>query len=100
MRKLTISLSLQGEKADLAVRDDRSSVDVSILSGQLRLDGLITSATLEDHADVAQLVERDLAKVEVAGSSPVVRSTQTPCRCTYRSSPSRMRSSPNSNSPS
>ncbi len=25
-------------------------------------------------ADVAQLVERDLAKVEVAGSSPVVRS--------------------------
>jgi hypothetical protein len=27
-----------------------------------------------DHADVAQLVERDLAKVEVAGSSPVVRS--------------------------
>ena len=27
------------------------------------------------HADVAQLVERDLAKVEVAGSSPVVRST-------------------------
>ena len=30
------------------------------------------------HADVAQLVERDLAKVEVAGSSPVVRSKQTP----------------------
>jgi hypothetical protein len=29
------------------------------------------------HADVAQLVERDLAKVEVAGSSPVVRSTRT-----------------------
>jgi hypothetical protein len=27
------------------------------------------------HADVAQLVERDLAKVEVAGSSPVVRSS-------------------------
>ena len=27
-----------------------------------------------NHADVAQLVERDLAKVEVAGSSPVVRS--------------------------
>ena len=26
------------------------------------------------YADVAQLVERDLAKVEVAGSSPVVRS--------------------------
>ena len=31
-------------------------------------------ATIEYHADVAQLVERDLAKVEVAGSSPVVRS--------------------------
>jgi hypothetical protein len=29
---------------------------------------------LTHHADVAQLVERDLAKVEVAGSSPVVRS--------------------------
>jgi hypothetical protein len=28
------------------------------------------------HADVAQLVERDLAKVEVAGSSPVVRSNK------------------------
>jgi hypothetical protein len=31
---------------------------------------------MELHADVAQLVERDLAKVEVAGSSPVVRSTR------------------------
>jgi hypothetical protein len=29
-------------------------------------------------ADVAQLVERDLAKVEVAGSSPVVRSRESP----------------------
>jgi hypothetical protein len=29
----------------------------------------------EANADVAQLVERDLAKVEVAGSSPVVRSS-------------------------
>ncbi len=29
---------------------------------------------MDFHADVAQLVERDLAKVEVAGSSPVVRS--------------------------
>ena len=26
------------------------------------------------HADLAHLVERDLAKVEVAGSSPVIRS--------------------------
>ena len=33
-------------------------------------------ATMGDHADVAQLVERDLAKVEVAGSSPVVRSSE------------------------
>ena len=33
-------------------------------------------ATIGDHADVAQLVERDLAKVEVAGSSPVVRSRE------------------------
>ena len=29
-------------------------------------------------ADVAQLVERNLAKVEVAGSSPVVRSRERP----------------------
>ncbi len=29
-------------------------------------------------ADVAQLVERNLAKVEVAGSNPVVRSKQNP----------------------
>ena len=28
-------------------------------------------------ADLAHLVERDLAKVEVAGSSPVIRSTET-----------------------
>lgn len=28
-----------------------------------------------DNAKIAQLVERDLAKVEVAGSSPVFRST-------------------------
>ncbi len=27
-----------------------------------------------NHADLAHLVERDLAKVEVAGSSPVIRS--------------------------
>ncbi len=27
------------------------------------------------HADLAHLVERDLAKVEVAGSSPVIRSS-------------------------
>ena len=27
-------------------------------------------------ADLAHLVERDLAKVEVAGSSPVIRSTE------------------------
>ena len=29
-----------------------------------------------DNAKVAQLVERDLAKVEVAGSNPVFRSTK------------------------
>ena len=30
------------------------------------------------HADVAQLVEHHLAKVRVAGSNPVVRSTRKP----------------------
>lgn len=34
-----------------------------------------SSAVLQFHAKIAQLVERDLAKVEVAGSSPVFRST-------------------------
>jgi hypothetical protein len=38
-------------------------------------------ATMGDHADVAQLVERDLAKVEVAGSSPVVRSRKFTVSC-------------------
>ena len=33
-----------------------------------------TSGNLKTRADVAQLVERNLAKVEVAGSIPVVRS--------------------------
>ncbi len=32
---------------------------------------------LAHHADVAQLVEHHLAKVGVAGSNPVVRSTET-----------------------
>jgi hypothetical protein len=31
---------------------------------------------MERHADVAQLVEHHLAKVGVAGSNPVVRSTR------------------------
>ena len=31
---------------------------------------------MQKHARVAQLVERDLAKVEAAGSSPVSRSFQ------------------------
>ena len=32
------------------------------------------TTTLSTSADLAHLVERDLAKVEVAGSSPVIRS--------------------------
>ncbi len=35
----------------------------------------IVVLTKFDNAKIAQLVERDLAKVEVAGSSPVFRST-------------------------
>ena len=42
-----------------------------------KLASAAESAIMEIHADVAQLVERDLAKVEVAGSSPVVRSIQS-----------------------
>ena len=40
-----------------------------------RLKGAPTRASLDEHADVAQLVEHHLAKVGVAGSNPVVRST-------------------------
>ena len=32
---------------------------------------------IDRYADLAHLVERDLAKVEVAGSSPVIRSTES-----------------------
>ena len=39
-----------------------------------RLKGTLTRASLDAHADVAQLVEHHLAKVGVAGSNPVVRS--------------------------
>ena len=35
-----------------------------------------TSRKTTDNARVAQLVERDLAKVEAAGSSPVSRSSE------------------------
>ncbi len=35
---------------------------------------------MKDNARVAQLVERDLAKVEAAGSSPVSRSTEKDIR--------------------
>ena len=35
-------------------------------------------------AEVAHLVERDLAKVEVAGSSPVFRSKKSSCPCRRR----------------
>ena len=35
------------------------------------------------HADLAHLVERDLAKVEVAGSSPVIRSIRSENRLIY-----------------
>ena len=36
------------------------------------------SKITKTHADLAHLVERHLAKVEVAGSSPVIRSKQNP----------------------
>ncbi len=42
-------------------------------TGCHRLWGLLSSGL---HADVAQLVEHHLAKVRVAGSNPVVRSTE------------------------
>jgi hypothetical protein len=61
----------------------------------------ISLATLDSRADVAQLVERNLAKVEVAGSNPVVRSSDLirkvppgfPRRDLSRLAPRRMQSS-------
>ena len=38
--------------------------------------GGTSGSDLPQNADLAHLVERDLAKVEVAGSSPVIRSTK------------------------
>ena len=35
---------------------------------------IVVRCNSNHHADLAHLVERDLAKVEVAGSSPVIRS--------------------------
>ena len=43
--------------------------------GSIPTGGTITERDLGS-ADLAHLVERDLAKVEVAGSSPVIRSTK------------------------
>ena len=43
------------------------------------LPGGEKGAILSQDAEVAQLVERNLAKVEVAGSSPVFRSSSLSC---------------------
>ena len=62
---------------DLAVLRDYISKNrpVTLIgTSPVALDSSRDGLLLMYHADVAQLVERDLAKVEVAGSSPVVRS--------------------------
>ncbi len=41
--------------------------------------GISTFADIENLAKIAQLVEHDLAKVGVAGSSPVFRSNKPSC---------------------
>ena len=46
--------------------------------GSIPTGGTITETCLGS-ADLAHLVERDLAKVEVAGSSPVIRSRNPEC---------------------
>jgi hypothetical protein len=38
-----------------------------------RIEWELALTPIEQHADVAQLVERELPKLEVAGSRPVVR---------------------------
>ena len=46
----------------------------SLQKRKLKYTGLITKPTICQSAKIAQLVEHDLAKVGVAGSSPVFRS--------------------------
>ena len=44
----------------------------------------VSTKRQEIDAIVVQLVARDLAKVELAGSSPVYRSKNKPCKNAYR----------------
>ena len=56
-------------------------VNWSVFAENYQSDGDASSIlefdSFESHAEVAQLVEHDLAKVGVAGSSPVFRSEST-----------------------
>src|SRR5438445_10234015 len=62
--------------------EDAGSVWKLVHSRRSSLEGGITAAALEwvAHADVAQLVEHQLPKLRVVGSSPIVRSL-TVFRC-------------------
>ena len=57
-------------------------VNWSVFAENYQSDGDASSIlefdSFESHAEVAQLVEHDLAKVGVAGSSPVFRSGRHP----------------------
>ena len=67
------SLSLDIEEKPTCEKESRKNFhnrEENILSDYLPLD----IKENKKHADLAHLVERDLAKVEVAGSSPVIRS--------------------------
>ena len=44
----------------------------------LRAKGYVCILTITNRADVVQLAERQLPKLNVAGSSPVIRSTEKP----------------------
>ena len=56
---------------DVRTSSTRKTVRLQWIRGRRTADD---RAMLARHADVAQLVEHHLAKVRVAGSSPVVRS--------------------------
>ena len=55
-------------------RTENPRVVGSIPTGGTKQRVFTTATLFAQYADLAHLVERDLAKVEVAGSSPVIRS--------------------------
>ena len=61
-------------KFDISAYENSEKNKIGIIFASAIRDNLVAKFLKIDYAKIAQLVERDLAKVEVAGSSPVFRS--------------------------